>query len=117
MEKIVIIGSGPAGYTAALYASRANLNPLLIDGPHLLHRLNPVDARHFDIHENDLGAELHDVICNVFGTGESAEQEQVFRERKQVGQAVPQAVIVLVYQNTDHMNVIARPVTNYQNFH
>jgi thioredoxin reductase (NADPH) len=33
MEKIVIVGSGPAGYTAALYASRANLTPLLIDGP------------------------------------------------------------------------------------
>ncbi len=33
MEKIVIIGSGPAGYTAALYASRGNLSPLLIDGP------------------------------------------------------------------------------------
>src|SRR6185369_4533959 len=33
MEKVVIIGSCPAGYTAALYASRANLHPLLIDGP------------------------------------------------------------------------------------
>lgn len=32
-EKCIIIGSGPAGYTAAIYASRANLHPLLIEGP------------------------------------------------------------------------------------
>src|SRR5688572_28001753 len=32
-RKVVILGSGPAGLTAAIYASRAQLEPLLIDGP------------------------------------------------------------------------------------
>lgn len=31
-SRLIILGSGPAGYTAAVYASRANLNPLLITG-------------------------------------------------------------------------------------
>ncbi|AMA65206.1 Thioredoxin reductase [Candidatus Arsenophonus lipoptenae] len=31
-SSIIILGSGPAGYTAAIYAARANLNPILITG-------------------------------------------------------------------------------------
>src|SRR5499426_2520833 len=33
--KVLILGSGPAGYTAAIYTARANLKPLLVTGMEL----------------------------------------------------------------------------------
>ena len=32
VHKLIIVGSGPAGLTAAIYAARANLEPIIIDG-------------------------------------------------------------------------------------
>ena len=72
-NELIILGSGPAGYTAALYASRANLNPILIAGIELGGQLTTTtDVENWPGDSNDLqGPDLMErmkVHVEKFGT-------------------------------------------------
>ncbi|MFC1842179.1 thioredoxin-disulfide reductase [Candidatus Dependentiae bacterium] len=59
IEKLVIIGSGPAGLTAGIYASRAELNPLIIEGSEPGGQLMGTSyVQNWPGEKNILGAEL-----------------------------------------------------------
>jgi len=73
MEDVIIIGSGPAGLTAAIYAARAQLNPLLITGNELGGQIaTTTDVDNFTGFPNGVtGPELYDLMqkqAERFGT-------------------------------------------------
>ena len=91
--KCLIIGSGPAGYTAAIYASRANIAPVLYEGMQPGGQLTTTtDIENFPgYHEGINGVEMMDDLrkqAERFGadirTGEITNIDLSKRDRKSV---------------------------------
>ena len=74
VHEVVIVGSGPAGYTAAIYAARAQLSPILYEGSVTAGGalMNTTDVENFPgFPEGVMGPDLMDSLrkqCERFGT-------------------------------------------------
>ena len=112
-EKVVIIGSGPAGWTAAVYAARANLNPLVFAG-RAAKGLNPggqlmltSDVENYPGYPNGrTGPEMmHDFFHQAMRFGTRVVTEEGPKDADQLGQDS----LYQLFQDVAEVDLSARP--------
>ncbi len=105
VEKVIIIGSGPAGYTAAIYASRDGLNPLLIRGFEVGGQLMLTsEVENFPGFKSILGPNLMDTLaeqvkglkCNIVDDNVSKVDLSTYPYKVYVGDKVYEGYSVII---------------------
>ncbi|MCR8844890.1 thioredoxin-disulfide reductase [Paenibacillus sp. SC116] len=118
MHKVVVIGTGPAGYTAAIYLARANMEPLVIEGPQPGGQLTTTtDVENFPgFPEGIMGPELMDNMrkqAERFGTtfktgwvtGVDVSERPFKLQVEGIGEIVAESVIVATGASAKYMNI------------
>ena len=104
MEKLIIVGAGPAGIAAALYAARANMNPLVINsGIGALEKAEKIE-NYYGLERPLSGKELFETF-ELVGVAENNEVMQSLRE--EIFEIKHRAVVVKVKASALSANILA----------
>ncbi|MDH5559314.1 MAG: thioredoxin-disulfide reductase [Deltaproteobacteria bacterium] len=96
-RRVIILGTGPAGYTAAIYTARANLNPLIFSGPQKGGQLTTTtEVENFPGFEN--GIDGNELMNNMEKQAKRFDTEIVFGEITKVDLSKKP---FLLYQNNE----------------